>query len=173
MRFAYSPMATRPSGLARPGWPEIANDPEYIRWFQRILIGHGFDVGPQGATGVYNQTTADAVRRFQIAYNAQPASRRQNPTSLTVNGQLDAPTQTVLAREWQRAVNVGTSPTVDGIPVTPVDAHWGSNFLDPVVTLGTNQQGSTSPWVVVAGVTAVVGVAIAAANYLDVRRNRR
>ena len=171
MRFV--PYATRPSGITSPDWPEIANHPDVVRWFQRILIGHGFDVGPQGANGVYNQTTADAVRRFQIAYNAQPASQRHNPTSLTVNGQLDTPTQTVLGREWQRAVNVGTSPTVDGIPVTPIDAHWGHSFLDPTVTLGTTTQTATSPWTVVAGVTAVIGVSLAVANYYQNRRSAR
>lgn len=184
MRFV--PLATRPSGLLPQGsvygYPEIARHPADVGTFQRILMGLGFDVGPQRADGQLGPATAHAVQRFQIFYNSEPASGRGH--NLLVDGVLGPETQRALNRYSERQANatVGVVPVVvDPAPApspsvagsTPVAATWGSTFLDPTVTLGTTTQTATSPWTVVAGVTALVGVSLAAANYLQTRRSRR
>lgn len=187
MRFVPSVMV-RPSGVASPGavygYPEIAQHPADVATYQRILMGLGFDVGPQRADGRLGPATAHAVGRFQGWYNSEPAAGRG--PALVVDELLGPDTQRALNRYADRQATAtvaqvpvqvdapaATSPSVAG--ATPIGATWGQRgFLDPTITLGTaNTAQTTSPWTVLAGVTAVVGVSIAALSYLEHRKTRR
>ncbi len=178
--------ATRPSGVLLEGavyaYPEIARHPADVGTYQRVLMGLGFDVGPQRADGQLGAATAGAVARFQRWYNGEPALGRG--PDLVVDGLLGPETQRALNRYAPRQANapvgqvpVVVSPARPAAPPmagsTPVPATWGRSFLDPTITLGTTTQGGTSPWTVVAGVTALVGVSLAVANYLQTRKTRR
>ena len=164
MNRYVQPMFVRPSGYATSGispWPALAGDPERVRFYQRILMGQGFDVGPQGASGVYNQTTADAVRRFQIAYNNLPGSQRRDPTEVVVNAQLTAETQAALN---QRAN--GASNSV--VPQVPVDVDMtnvrsflgGGNAYTPTAETAAPGGASWGTVALVAGGVLLVGTAI-------------
>lgn len=106
----------RPSGDLTGTIPlDQRNVSERARRYQRILLGLGFNVGPQGADGRWWTNSANAVQAWSRWYNALPEGPAPSPADIesgtrltrgplvTVNRDLTTEKQVALDRFASRA----------------------------------------------------------------------
>ena len=146
MRYVPAPVLFRPTGAAAPVGTIAQNErvvsPEVMR-YQRILLGLGFTVGPQGADGRFAANTANGVQAFARWYNALPEGAPASAADLanganltrgpvvTVDRQLTPEKQVALQRFAARASDQLSDLQVQRTTVVapPSPIPWGTVAL--------------------------------------------
>ena len=159
----------RPSGDLTGTIPlDQRNVSERARRYQRILLGLGFNVGPQGADGRWWTNSANAVQAWSRWYNALPEGPAPSPADIESGTRLSRGPMVAVNRD----LTAEKQAALDRFASRASDQLSDLQVRRTTIVAPPPPPAGTSMLAVAGAVTGVVAL-VAFVAYANVKSNKR